>query len=341
MNYGGTTAGSFIPALCSLGRALVSRGDRFAVVATDVPDSTWPAQLEAAGADVRLVRDERSVLRELDRLAPDVVHSHFVKFDLTVLRHRGSRIFWHVHSYATGRTLSQRARAFAKYRLLSRGIRALVPVSAVTGEYCLHLGAPRDRVRVVPNGIDTNRFRPPTETERAHARAQFGIAPQDRVVLFFERAAYKGGDVLREALAMLPECRVLVVGGSDEDRARFRSLPRAIDVPRVADAVQAHWAADALAFPSRYEAFGLVLAEAIACGLPVAAASIPAVDEIAGAIPGVMRFPPGDAGALAIALERALSCRDTASGVERMRSLFGLDRWTREILALYDEPAPG
>ena len=54
MDYGGPTAGSFIPALVSLASAVVRNGDRFAVIARTTPHATWPAQLEAAGATVRL-----------------------------------------------------------------------------------------------------------------------------------------------------------------------------------------------------------------------------------------------------------------------------------------------
>jgi glycosyltransferase involved in cell wall biosynthesis len=205
MDYGGSTGGSFVPSLCALSRALAGRGDRFAVVAREVPNSTWPAELEAAGAEVRLVRSGEGVLRTLNELRPDVVHTHFVRFDLTALRYRHSRVFWHVHSYEPEQPLAQRARAFVKYRFLSGGVTALVPVSQATGEYCLSRGAPRNRVRVVANGVDTARFRPPTAHERTQARERFGIAPDDRVVLFFERVPYKGGSVRREALARHPD----------------------------------------------------------------------------------------------------------------------------------------
>lgn len=336
IDYGGMTGGSFIASLSSLSRAVTNRGERFAVVAREVPNSTWAGELEAAGAEVRLVRTNDGVLEALDELQPDVVHTHFVRFDLTVLRHRRSRIFWHVHSYETQQPLAQRARSFVKYRFLSSGVTALVPVSQATGAYCLSRGAPRNRVRVVPNGVDTSHFRPPNAQERAEARARLGIEPDDRVVLFFERVPYKGGAVLREALARLPEYRVLVAGGSDEDRARFGSAPRVINIRRAADAVQLHWAADVLAFPSKYEAFGLVLAEALACGLPVAASAIPTVDEIAGDVDSVVRFPAGNAEALADALRSALGCRNTTAARERMERLFSLDRWTNDMLALYD-----
>jgi hypothetical protein len=46
IDYGGRTAGSFIPALAALARAVVARGDRFVVTATRVPGAQWSPELE-------------------------------------------------------------------------------------------------------------------------------------------------------------------------------------------------------------------------------------------------------------------------------------------------------
>ncbi len=336
MDYGGLTGGSFIPSLTALARAVRSRGDRFAVLATEIPGATWPRELQDNGAEVRFVRGDQDVSDCLRDLHPDIVHSHFGRFDLAVARERSSRVFWHVHSYPANPSVAVKLRNLLKYRFLGAGVRALVAVSDVTQRYCIARGAPRNRVRVVYNGIDTERFRPPTPQERASARKTFGIAPNDRVILFFERVAYKGGAVLNAAFQRLPECRLLVAGGTAADRARFGGAPAVIGVERAADARQLHWAADALAFASSYEAFGYVLAEALACGLPVAASDIPIVHDIAADIETVFTFPVGNADALACALGKALAAAPSAAGRERMMERFSLHRWTADMLALYD-----
>ncbi|HTV91349.1 MAG TPA: glycosyltransferase family 4 protein [Verrucomicrobiae bacterium] len=336
MDYGGSTGGSFIPSLTALARAMRSRGDRFVVLATEIPGATWPRELQDNGAEVHFVRSDQDVSDCLREVRPDIVHSHFGRFDLAVARERSSRVFWHVHSYPANPSATVKLRNLLKYRFLGAGVRALVAVSDVTRSYCIARGAPRDRVRVVYNGIDTERFRPPAPQERARARETFGIAPQDRVILFFERVPYKGGAVLNGALQRLPECRLLVAGGTAADRARFGRAPRVIQVERAADARQLHWAADALAFPSSYEAFGYVLAEALACGLPVAASDIPIVHDIAADVDGVFTFQVGSVDGLACALDKALAAAPSAAGRERMTERFSLQRWTADMLALYD-----
>lgn|GEM_PF-5981463 len=85
-------------------------------------------------------------------------------------------------------------------------------------------------------------------------------------------------------------------------------------------------ACDVLAFPSYYERYGFVLAEALACGLPVAASDIPAVEEICDGVDTVVRCPVADGPALARALNEA--------------SAFGLGRWVEDILKLYDGDQP-
>lgn len=338
IDYGAPSGGSFIPALASLSRALAARGDRFVVFATEIPGASWPRELAAAGADVRLVQDERDVAESLRKLRPDIIHSHFNRFDFqAAFAGHKARVFWHVHSHREHISALARARAFGKYRLVGGArVEAVITVSQSMREECIAWFAPRDRVRVVYNGIDVDRFRPPSAQERHDARDALGIAPEDRVVLFFERVAYKGGTVVKHALDALPGYRLLVTGGTVEDRERFGAPPRVIATGRVADVRPLYWASDALAFASDREAFGLVLVEALACGLPVAATDIPVVHEICDGAGSIAIFSVGDAHGLASALERAVASKNEERRRSPIADRFSLERWTEDILRLYD-----
>jgi UDP-glucose:(heptosyl)LPS alpha-1,3-glucosyltransferase len=337
IDYGGATGGSFIPALGTLARAAAPRGHTLSVVATDVPGATWPADLRAAGVDLHLAGGPADVARALRALRPDIVHAHFTRYDLPSLSAAGAaQVYWHVHSHREDSSSAARARAWLKYRVLGRRVTALVAVSREIAREIVDWSGPAERVRVVANGIDVERFRPPSAAERSAARAALGVEPGEPVVLFFERVAYKGGAILREALDLLPGVRVVVAGGTAAARAAFAILPGAILLERVADTRLLYWAADALAFASDREAFGYVLVEALACGVPIAASDIPIVDEICDAVPSVVRFPVGDAPALARALRVALGMEATGAGRARVVEHFNVTGWAEAMLRLYE-----
>jgi UDP-glucose:(heptosyl)LPS alpha-1,3-glucosyltransferase len=142
---------------------------------------------------------------------------------------------------------------------------------------------------VIGNGVDVERFRPPTPVERSRARERLGLADGDRMILFIgNEFGRKGLPVLVEALGLLgPEVQLAVVGGSPELVAAQASRPatrRLGDRLRFAGAQTdpRPWlhAADALAMPSAYESYGLVVLEALACGVPVVATRTGCVPDV-------------------------------------------------------------
>lgn len=336
IDFGGRTGGSFMPAIESLARALTRRGHRCVVVASEVANATWPRDLLRSGAELHLVKGAAEASAQARAARPDIVHAHFTRFDIPALSCNGAaHIFWHMHSHRERSSALLKAKALLKYRAIGARVEAFVTVSEAMRRECIEWYAPEDRVRVIHNGINCAQFRPPDTSERAAARAAFGIAPGDRVALFFDRVPYKGGAVVREALRKMPGVRVLVTGGSTADQEMFKQLPGAIVLERVPDARLLYWAADALAFASDREAFGFVLVEALACGLPIAASDIPVVHELCAGAQDVYPFAARDPAALAQALDRALTCMRSRSGREVARERFTLARWTRDMLCLY------
>ncbi|MBV8636792.1 MAG: glycosyltransferase family 4 protein [Candidatus Eremiobacteraeota bacterium] len=337
IDYWGETGGSFIPAMTALASAIRKRGERYVVISTDVPGASWYNDLIEAGAELRLIHDASEVAPNLKAIRPDIIHSHFTKYDVAVARSAfRSKVLWHVHSTRGASSTVEELRARVKYMVIGAGIRQWVCVSNGIASQVLERGAPKSRVRVVPNGIDTTRFRPPTASEREAARAQFGIAETDRVILFFDRTAIKGGRVVREALERLPGYRLLVNGGPQED---WQSFARRYDVvlsPRLADPRPLYWAADAFVLASFGEGFAYVLAEAAASGLPVATSDIAPAREMVGGVDGAFMFPPGDAQALSESISRAIDHGPSDALAERIATFFSLDRWTSDMLSVYD-----
>lgn len=139
----------------------------------------------------------------------------------------------------------------------------------------------------IPNGVDTDAFAPGSRRAEVGAlRAQMGIA-DERLVAIFVGSEWqrKGLEPAIRALAQAPEWDLLVVGAGD--RERYEQLAVQLGV---AHAV--HWAgvsrdvaplyqvADALLFPTSYEAFPLVALEAAASGLPLLATPVNGIREL-------------------------------------------------------------
>jgi D-inositol-3-phosphate glycosyltransferase len=151
----------------------------------------------------------------------------------------------------------------------------------LTGFY----GAPRERVSIIPCGVDLRRFRP-LDQKLARRRLRLG---SDEIVLYVGRIEpLKGIDILIQAMAQLEHqrARLLVVGGDEQAAAeidRLRRLAASLGlegrVQFVGSVDQARLpyyynAANVCVVPSYYESFGLVAVEAMACGTPVVASRV-------------------------------------------------------------------
>jgi UDP-glucose:(heptosyl)LPS alpha-1,3-glucosyltransferase len=149
-------------------------------------------------------------------------------------------------------------------------------------------GHVRSPITVIPNGVDLDRYHPPTAGERAHARAQFRLKDEDRVALFVgHEFARKGLEYAISALLHAPTVLLLVAGGNtqaiDSARAHAESIGVAHRVlfmgPR-SDLPVFFAASDLFVLPSAYEANALVVLEALAAGLPVIATRVGYAPEV-------------------------------------------------------------
>jgi glycosyltransferase involved in cell wall biosynthesis len=174
-----------------------------------------------------------------------------------------------------------------------------------------------ERVIEMPNGVDTEAFAPGPDT--AGLRASLGIGEDDVLAAFvatLDRAHhFKRLDVAIEALARSGDERLhLVVAGDGELRPAFEEQARAAGlgervhflgrVPH-ADLPEVLRAADLFLLTTEPpESFGIVLIEAMACGLPVIATEYPGVRAVIDENANGMVVPRGDSAAVAGALRR-------------------------------------
>ena len=131
-----------------------------------------------------------------------------------------------------------------------------------------------ERVEVVRHGIDLDRFaRERRASEGREIRRRLGFAASDRVALFVGDLR-KGAAAALGALRRLPGTRLLLVSRSDPAPWRDRAtglgvFERTTFHPPVASIEPFYAAADLFLYPTPYDAFGLVVVEAMASELPV------------------------------------------------------------------------
>jgi glycosyltransferase involved in cell wall biosynthesis len=213
------------------------------------------------------------------------------------------------------------------------------------------LGIPAERITVAPLAAGPH-YRPVTSNEALGRVRQTYHLPPDFILFVSTLEPRKGVDTLLDALAVIvthrPTIRLVITGqrGWYTDRlfAQVRRLglsERVLFTDYVPDAdLPALYAcATALAFPSRYEGFGLTVLEAMACGTPVVCSNSSSLPEVAGE--AALLLPPDRPADWAQALLRVVDDEDlrrrlSAQGLARAAQ-FSWEATARQVLTVYEQ----
>ncbi len=238
----------------------------------------------------------------------------------------------------------------ARLLALRRHAGAFVAVSGPIRDELRRAGIPGDRIRSIPNGVDTRRFAPSDDAERRHLRRALALPPVPVVLYAGRLAPEKGVDLLLDAWA---EARrrgclgILCVLGDGPERGALERRARDLGVlgaVRFAGATEdvGPWlrAADAFVLPSRQEGLSVALLEAMACGLTVVATDVGGTGAAAGDVARLV--PPADVRALAEAIHGVLEEPGRARALgeaarRRVVERFGILEVARRHLDLYRE----
>jgi glycosyltransferase involved in cell wall biosynthesis len=356
-DFGSPYPGSFIPVLMHLLCAARDRGwSGEAVFSESASGRPWLDELDAAGIKWRIAPDVRrrhlagwvkGLLDEED--TPTILHTHFTRFDipaaLAARRRSDAQVIWHLHS-PLPRSLAMRTRNRIKLTTLGRTVAAIVCVAPDVRDQVIRRGAPRAKVHVLPNAIDTDRFPLATAEDRSQARTKLGLPADDTVLLHLGWDWHrKGGDIFLDAVASLrsgmnqrPVVGATVGGEDDENRDWPADI---VTLKPTSDVQSLYAAADAFVSPSRSEGQPYAVMEALSCGTPVVASDLPGHAALADGVPGFRIVPGEDAAGVAAAVQSLLA-RDeptaraeAAAAHEAIVARFGADAWSNDLLDFY------
>lgn len=180
-----------------------------------------------------------------------------------------------------------------KRTLLPRNIHFVTCSEWLAGVACSSALLRSYAVEAIPNPIDTDVFKPLSESERADYRKKIGVSENAQVVLFVAMKVTeerKGFPYLLAALHTIKQeqpgrpIEILVMGKSDPEI--LRALPYPVHalglISNTADLVNAYGAADVFVIPSLEDNLPNTVMEALACGTPVAGFKTGGIPEMVG-----------------------------------------------------------
>jgi glycosyltransferase involved in cell wall biosynthesis len=294
--------------------------------------------------------------RKISSIKPDLVHANSIRAGLvTSVATLGlaTPIIWHLHDLLPRHPLSSLIRTFA---FLSTRSRMIAVSQAVADNFRGAIGPLQERVTVILNAIELERFRPDEQTGKK-MRADLELTGAEPLIGIVGQLTPRKGQLeliraFAQTLAELPRAILLIVGAPlfnrDADYGRLLKqtavdlgiasqvlmIGERTDVPAIMQAL------DLLVINSTAEPFGLVALEAMACGTPIVAAVSGGIPELIEHNQNGWLVPQGDSQSLAAAMvnlgrQPKLRARFAEQGKKHIVARFSAERYLHELENFY------
>ncbi len=294
----------------------------------------------------------RRLAGKLERLKPDIVHTHLIHADLYgMAAARRAGVKRAVSSRHNDNPFRHNPAIRLANRRAMRRANRVIAISEALNRFVREVeGVPAEKVTTIHYGLEPPDF---PANAREEGRRRFGYGGDTPVVGMFGRLIrQKGVDTLLNAFVLvrqtIPDVALLIVGDGDQ-RAELEELAGNLGIGGavtfagwVPQAYNLMPICDLIAMPSRWEGFGLVALEAMGSARPLIASRVSALPEIVRDGETGLLVPPDDPAALAEAIilvlsDHSLALRLGEAGYRRLADSFSVDKMIRGTLSVYED----
>lgn len=225
---------------------------------------------------------------------------------------------------------------------------AFISLSTEMTEEYLQSGVPRERLSVIAQSVDVDRFQPISAEEKIALRRKLNLPETQLLVMFSGRlVSYKGLPNLLgvwEKICRTTTGTTLIIAGTggvdiyncEESIKRFVQehglSDRVIFTGGIKNVDEYLKSVDIYAFPTENEAFPLALLEALACALPAVTTTVGGIPDVITNEQNGLLIPPGNSDMLLLALQRLLNEPSLRASLGQAALATVTQRYTREII---------
>lgn len=294
----------------------------------------------------------------------DVVHAHdwLVADAAWTMKSFGVPVVSTIHATEFGRNRGSLASQTSKvidqveWRLIQESAQVIVNSRHMLAEVKNHFGTPAEKVEIIPNGIDADRFKCQTSEEQLRAKHGIGDGP---VTLFVGRLVEeKGIQVLLDAapriLEQHPDATFVIAGSGYyqsalEQKASALGIAGSVRFFGHADDTalsELYTMADAVAVPSLYEPFGIVALEGMAAGVPTVTSDTGGLMDIIDHLNNGLTTYAGNPESVAWGLLQVLNNQEVAARIGKQGRAHVIEHYSWQTissrtLALYQRAVAG